>query len=537
MDGGILVISSPDGPMAQTREHILLSKQVGVPALVCFMNKVDMMDDEELLELVELETREMLSQYGFPVAFQANVSWKQTVAVCWAADEWWLVWLHEIEGPSLIAFDDDFVKGAEMQEIRQESCKVRQDSEKQLREAKLAWQENKKAMMEKVRELPSLSFRDSAELKELSEALTTMAPGRGGMLPVVLGALAGLAYLIVTGPPAAAPQTRRSTQETINAAAEHLADAAAPRPRWELLSHQPSILPRRDFRSLLHPPRKQGVALLTECLRRKRTGLPIADGPRPSWLVKEDELVIDARSPQFGGMLIIQPVLMDADGGWGKPKASRPRWLRSILATNRFHARQHGHAVVLRWQPTHPQLTKWQRRTKNNERENFNWEKHLMLSEYLASPQNFTHVLMLDADAVLVKHPLNLALHRRLEHQECSSNEQICLNDIMSGSGKEVVKGHMTLESGIIYNRGGCTVRSCGSEPISDRTMETLGMNDDRLQVLHFMGGSKRLAPEVLCDGGKDYTGDGKAGSTADQKGDASAHARPREDCQSSALL
>merc|ERR1712039_940829 len=55
-----------DGPMAQTREHILLSKQVGVPKLVCFMNKVDVMDDEELLELVELETREMLSQYGFP---------------------------------------------------------------------------------------------------------------------------------------------------------------------------------------------------------------------------------------------------------------------------------------------------------------------------------------------------------------------------------------------------------------------------------------------------------------------------------------
>merc|ERR1719450_477577 len=66
MDGGVLVISSPDGPMAQTREHILLSKQVGVPGLVVFMNKVDLMDDEELLELVELETREMLTQYGFP---------------------------------------------------------------------------------------------------------------------------------------------------------------------------------------------------------------------------------------------------------------------------------------------------------------------------------------------------------------------------------------------------------------------------------------------------------------------------------------
>jgi len=65
MDGGILVISAPDGPMAQTREHILLSKQVGVPNLCVFINKIDMMDDEELLELVELETREMLSKYGF----------------------------------------------------------------------------------------------------------------------------------------------------------------------------------------------------------------------------------------------------------------------------------------------------------------------------------------------------------------------------------------------------------------------------------------------------------------------------------------
>mmetsp|Transcript_55395 Transcript_55395/g.129687 ORF Transcript_55395/g.129687 Transcript_55395/m.129687 type:complete len:487 (-) Transcript_55395:78-1538(-) len=66
MDGGILVISAPDGPMAQTREHILLSKQVGVPKLLCFLNKCDIMDDEELLELVELETREMLTTYGFP---------------------------------------------------------------------------------------------------------------------------------------------------------------------------------------------------------------------------------------------------------------------------------------------------------------------------------------------------------------------------------------------------------------------------------------------------------------------------------------
>jgi len=66
MDGAILVVSAPDGPMPQTREHILLARQVEVPAMVVFLNKVDMMDDEELLELVELEVRELLSKYNFP---------------------------------------------------------------------------------------------------------------------------------------------------------------------------------------------------------------------------------------------------------------------------------------------------------------------------------------------------------------------------------------------------------------------------------------------------------------------------------------
>src|SRR5512145_1657638 len=66
MDGAILVVSAPDGPMPQTREHILLAGQVEVPAMVVYLNKVDMMDDEELLELVELELRELLSSYDFP---------------------------------------------------------------------------------------------------------------------------------------------------------------------------------------------------------------------------------------------------------------------------------------------------------------------------------------------------------------------------------------------------------------------------------------------------------------------------------------
>src|SRR6266700_5598459 len=66
MDGAIVVVAATDGPMPQTREHILLARQVGVPAIVVFMNKVDMVDDPELLDLVEMEVRDLLTQYEFP---------------------------------------------------------------------------------------------------------------------------------------------------------------------------------------------------------------------------------------------------------------------------------------------------------------------------------------------------------------------------------------------------------------------------------------------------------------------------------------
>src|SRR6201986_858470 len=66
MDGGILVVSAADGPMPQTREHVLLARQVNVPHIVVFLNKVDMVDDAELLDLVEMEIRELLSKYGYP---------------------------------------------------------------------------------------------------------------------------------------------------------------------------------------------------------------------------------------------------------------------------------------------------------------------------------------------------------------------------------------------------------------------------------------------------------------------------------------
>src|SRR6186713_2684343 len=79
MDGGILVVSATDGPMPQTREHILLARQVGVPQLVVFMNKVDLVDDAEILELVELEIRELLSSYDFD---GDNIPVIQGSAVC-----------------------------------------------------------------------------------------------------------------------------------------------------------------------------------------------------------------------------------------------------------------------------------------------------------------------------------------------------------------------------------------------------------------------------------------------------------------------
>jgi len=72
MDGAILVVAATDGPMPQTREHILLARQVGVPYIVVFLNKCDMVDDVELLELVELEVRELLKSYQFPATLAGN---------------------------------------------------------------------------------------------------------------------------------------------------------------------------------------------------------------------------------------------------------------------------------------------------------------------------------------------------------------------------------------------------------------------------------------------------------------------------------
>src|SRR5688572_12140067 len=97
MDGAILVVAATDGPMPQTREHILLARQVGVPAMVVFMNKVDAVDDAELLDLVELEVRELLSAYEFPGddipvirgsalgALNGEAEWEKTVDELMAA--------------------------------------------------------------------------------------------------------------------------------------------------------------------------------------------------------------------------------------------------------------------------------------------------------------------------------------------------------------------------------------------------------------------------------------------------------------------
>jgi len=123
MDGAILVISAADGPMPQTREHILLARQVGVPKIIVFMNKVDMVDDEELLDLVELEVRELLSKYEFPgdeipvirgSALQAleNPEDEEKTKCIWelmkSLDEYFPVPQREIDKPFLMPIEDIF---------------------------------------------------------------------------------------------------------------------------------------------------------------------------------------------------------------------------------------------------------------------------------------------------------------------------------------------------------------------------------------------------------------------------------------------
>ena len=130
MDGGILVVSAPDGPMPQTKEHVLLARQVQVPAMVVFLNKVDLMDDAELLELVELELRELLSKNGFPgddipiirgSAVQALAStstdmnapeYKCIIELMDAVDNYIPTPVREIDKPFLMPIEDVFgIKG------------------------------------------------------------------------------------------------------------------------------------------------------------------------------------------------------------------------------------------------------------------------------------------------------------------------------------------------------------------------------------------------------------------------------------------
>ena len=121
MDGAILVIAATDGPMAQTREHILLSRQVGVPRMVVFLNKCDMVDDEELLDLVEMEVRELLTEYGFdgdntPIirgsalkALEGDEKWVGKIdELMDAVDTWIETPVRDVEKPFLMPIEDVF---------------------------------------------------------------------------------------------------------------------------------------------------------------------------------------------------------------------------------------------------------------------------------------------------------------------------------------------------------------------------------------------------------------------------------------------
>ncbi len=121
MDGAILVVSAADGPMPQTREHILLARQVGVPYIVVFLNKVDMVDDPELLDLVEMEVRDLLSQYNFPgddipiirgsalKALEGDAKYEQAILdLVQAMDDYFPIPKREIDKPALLPIEDVF---------------------------------------------------------------------------------------------------------------------------------------------------------------------------------------------------------------------------------------------------------------------------------------------------------------------------------------------------------------------------------------------------------------------------------------------
>ena len=126
MDGAILVVSAADGPMPQTREHILLARQVGVPALVVFLNKCDVVEDPELLELVELEVRELLKSYGFPGdevpvirvsalgALNGEPQWEKTVDdLMEAVDTFIPIPARIVDKPFLMPIEDIFSRSEE----------------------------------------------------------------------------------------------------------------------------------------------------------------------------------------------------------------------------------------------------------------------------------------------------------------------------------------------------------------------------------------------------------------------------------------
>jgi elongation factor Tu len=121
MDGAILVIAATDGPMAQTREHILLARQVGVPYIVVFLNKCDMVDDEELIDLVEMETRDLLTEYDFPgddipiirgsalKALEGDAKYQEAIwELLDAVDEYIPTPARETDKPFLMAIEDVF---------------------------------------------------------------------------------------------------------------------------------------------------------------------------------------------------------------------------------------------------------------------------------------------------------------------------------------------------------------------------------------------------------------------------------------------
>jgi len=302
-------------------------------------------------------------------------------------------------------------------------------------------------------------------------------------------------------------------------------------------------------------------------------GLQAAPGPSPSWLLQYDRLMAESGETQ-GGILLLQPVLLDRRRGFGddKKKLRRPRWLRAILSTNQKHIRKFGHTMVVRYIPSlqisEKELLTCKRALNEDaclaraEREHFNWEKEAAMVQYLQSSRNFSHVFILDADAALVRSDHDTL--KKMVGELSSTGKELLFADedwlqygkgringgvlfaqntnftrnffqdildahlhtvitktrlgmvrLMCGSNEQLcingLRQQRFFHDNVLIASGTTYKRGVGSRAVTDH-LKHVHLNDSDLEIQHFMGSSKGAAVSAICARAQELTGEGPGG-------------------------